>query len=447
MAAEQKSRTLHHDGGPIGTAEAERLLAPLAGLPSIALAVSGGSDSLALMRLVAAWCEGRPGPQVLVLTVDHGLRADSRAEAEIVAHHAGAAGLRHEILTWTGEKPRSDIQAAARAARYRLMAARCHALGIGHLVTAHHLDDQAETLLLRLARGSGVDGLAAMAARSSREGLILHRPLLDVPKARLVATLNAAGIAWTEDPSNADPGYARSRLRALAPAFAAEGLTPRRLADTARRMRRAREALEAAAAVLHGGCVTCDPTGFCRLDVARLLAAPEEISLRVLARVAMGVGGSDYPPRLDRLERLHGWLASGRGGRGATLAGCHFARTGETVLVMREEGRSGLSDVPLADAPALVWDRRFRIEASVPHPGRSGTPMWVRPLGREGLAVLRGEGALRSIPPAVARTTPALYAGDRLVAAPLVAGEGRFAPEWLAVSFIGGMRFAGGGAK
>lgn len=437
---------MHHHAEAIGAEEAERLLAPLAAVQAIALAVSGGADSLALMHLVAAWRQDRQGPEVLVLTVDHALRAESRAEAETVGWHANAAGLRHEILTWTGEKPESDIQSAAREARYRLMAERCHALGIGHLVTAHHLDDQAETLLLRLARGSGVDGLAAMASRSSREGLVLHRPLLDVPKARLVATLKAAGIAWTEDPSNANPGYARVRLRALAPALAAEGLTPRRLADTARRMRRAREALEAASAVLHRDCVIADPAGFCRLDACRLVSAPEEIGLRVLARVAMGVGGSDYPSRLDRLERLHCWLAAGGTERGATLAGCRFVRADETVLVMREEGRSGLPEVPLPDAPALVWDRRFRIEAPVPYQGRLGTAMWVRPLGREGLAVLRGEGALRPMPSAAARTTPALYDGDRLVAAPLVARGGRFAPAWLVVTFVGGMRFAGGGA-
>lgn len=441
MAADPGSDHARPDCRPIHPEEAERLLAPLAGLPALALAVSGGPDSLALMRLVAGWRAGRTGLRVVVLTVDHGLRAESRAEAERVGLMAQAAGLRHEILTWEGDKPGRGLQSAARAARYRLMADRCHALGIADLATAHHLDDQAETVLLRLGRGSGVDGLSAMAGRSSREGLTLHRPLLDVPKTRLIATLRAAGIAWSEDPSNAHPGFARARLRALAPALAAEGLTPRRLADTARRMRRAREALEAAAAALHGATVSADPAGFCRIDAARLAAAPEEIALRVLARVAMAIGGADYPPRLDRLERLHGWLASGGAGRGATLAGCRFLRAGASVLVMREEGRAGLPELPLGPAAALVWDRRFRIAA----PRRPGPEMSVRPLGRAGLAVLRAEGVVRPIPPLAARTTPALYEGDRLVAAPLAASGGAFAPAWLEVSFVGAARFAGGG--
>ncbi|TCT13361.1 tRNA(Ile)-lysidine synthase [Tepidamorphus gemmatus] len=443
MAAEPGSDGFRRDFSPICPAEAEQLLAPLAELPALALAVSGGPDSLALMRLVAGWRAGRAKPRVLVLTVDHGLRAESRAEAERVQLMAQAAGLRHEILTWEGDRPRRDIQSAARAARYRLMAERCHQLGIGDLATAHHLDDQAETLLLRLARGSGVDGLAAMAFRSIREGLTIHRPLLDVPKSRLVATLAAAGVAWSEDPSNTDPAFARARLRALAPALAAEGLTPRRLADTARRMRRAREALESAAAALTRESVSVDRAGFCRIVVDRLGAAPEEIALRVLARLVMAIGGADYPPRLDRLERLHGWLAAGGAQRGATLAGCRFVRAGAHVLVMREEGRTGLPEVALGQAAALVWDRRFRIAASsCPVPV---TSVLVKPLGRAGLAVLKAEGLMRPIPALAARTTPALYDGERLVAAPLAATGGPFAPAWLEVSFLGATRFAGGG--
>src|SRR5690606_38668568 len=161
-------------------------------------------------------------------------------------------------------------------------------------------------------------------------------------KARLVATLGGLGQDWIEDPSNADQRYARARIRALMPELAAEGMTARRLADTAHRMRRARVALESAAADLHLSTVSEDAAGFCLIDRRVLCAAPEEIALRVLARLLMGIGGSDYPPRVERLERLHARLAgdAGSGGRSVvTLSGCRLVVGGGNILIHRESGR------------------------------------------------------------------------------------------------------------
>ena len=219
-------------------------LGPFEPGPVIAVGVSGGADSLALALLVKGWAAKRGG-RVVALTVDHGLRVGSAREAREVARWLKRRGLEHHVLRWQGAKPRTGIPAAARAARYRLLTDWCRRAGVLHLALGHHLEDQAETFLLRLARGSGVDGLAAMAPVTELGGVRLLRPLLDVEKERLRASLRRRGQEWIEDPSNADPGFARTRMRAQLPELAAEGLTPGRLATTAARMARARNALEA----------------------------------------------------------------------------------------------------------------------------------------------------------------------------------------------------------
>ena len=182
---------------------------------------------MALFHLMAEWrAEGEARPDLTVLTVDHGLRAESREEAAMVARMAESSGLRHAILTWTqGASQSGGLQERAREARYDLMAAYCHAHDIPALVTAHHLDDQAETFLMRLKRGSGLDGLAAIPEESVWSGIAVLRPLLDMPKARLAATLVAAGLGWAEDPSNRDERFERARMRADGEALAKLGLT------------------------------------------------------------------------------------------------------------------------------------------------------------------------------------------------------------------------------
>lgn len=182
--------------------------APFEPRPILAVAVSGGPDSLALAFLAAAWAAKRRG-RIVALTVDHGLRKDSGKEARTVGRWLNDAGVAHHILTWKGPKPRTGIQAAARNARYRLLREWCRRQGILHLLVAHTRDDQAETFLLRLHRESGVAGLAAMPAISEEPDLRILRPLLTLPKARLIATLQARKQEWIEDPSNknsASPG-------------------------------------------------------------------------------------------------------------------------------------------------------------------------------------------------------------------------------------------------
>ena len=389
---------------PLKEAEFARLMgafAPFGPAPRIAVGVSGGADSLALSLLLHRWASRRGGA-VVALTVDHGLRPDAAAEAASVTRTLKPLGVEHRVLRWRGAKPAANVQAAARQARYGLLRDWCARNGILHLAMAHHLDDQAETLLLRLGRGSGLDGLAAMAPVSELPELRLLRPLLSVPKARLEATLTARGLTWIEDPTNRDPAHARTRLRALMPALAGEGLTVERLAAAAGHLHRARGALDMAVARLLVGAVALHPAGFAWLDPGPLAAAPAEVGLRALARLLMTVGGREYTPRLERLERLYERVSEGLE-RGATLGGCRLVPRRGRLLVVREP--AGVETCPVRPGARVLWDGRFEI--TVRGRGtRSG--LTLGPLGRDGWAeVCAAMPELRRTPiPAPAR--PAL---------------------------------------
>jgi tRNA(Ile)-lysidine synthase len=320
-------------------AERAALLAPLAGCDRTLLAVSGGPDSMALLHLAALWARetGRTGA-LHVATFDHRLRPGSRAEAELVAAQCAARGLPHAILAWEAAAAGPGLQARARAARYAALAAEARRVGAGAIVTAHHADDQRETLLMRLARGSGLAGLAGMRPRTTVDGVALLRPLLGVEKAALVAVCDEAGVPWVEDPSNADPRFARARLRALAEAFRAAGMAPGRWTALARRAARADAALAELAARAAGATATRTPHG-AAIAFARLAAEPEEIVLRVLEAEILRVAPGRGPLRLERLEAATARLLAAAAGRAeaATLGGATLRLNASGLLVIAPE--------------------------------------------------------------------------------------------------------------
>jgi tRNA(Ile)-lysidine synthase len=349
-------------GTPVSDAEADALFADLIDQPALVLAVSGGPDSTALMWLAVRWRKRRRrGPKLIAVTVDHGLRPEARREAAVVKRLARRLGIVHRTLRWTGTKPSTGLQEKARAARYRLIAAAADRARATCVLTAHTIDDQAETILFRMTRGSGLTGLAGMARmrplvmpapplaagrRAKPEpgaSVFLVRPLLDVPKARLVATLRAAKIASADDPSNRDPRFSRTRLRALAPALAAEGLDARRFALLARRVRRAEAAIEfavaAAAAAISAGAWS--ERGPIVLDAEGFAALPAEVALRLLGRAIARVG-DEGPVELGKLESLADALAAvaTTGVRfRRTLAGAVVALGGDRITVERAPAR------------------------------------------------------------------------------------------------------------
>jgi tRNA(Ile)-lysidine synthase len=336
-------------------------------------------------------------------------------------------GLPHAILTWTRTvAPSEGLQARARAARYDLMAAYCHAHDIPALVTAHHLDDQAETFLMRLKRGSGLDGLAAIPEESVWSGIVVLRPLLDMPKARLVATLAAAGVGWAEDPSNRDERFERARMRANHEALAQLGLAPEALARSARRLGRARTALDDAAQEFLSTNGAMSEAGYCLVERAALIAAPEEIALRVLARTVNAVSGREAPLQLAKLESLLDSL--GENPKAAhTLGGCRLQPLGGRLGVFRETRGTGLPSLQLAPGERALWDNRFAVEL------RSGAsaPVTVAALGEARWRDLRGLAPwLDQLPRFAGATLPACFDGDQILVPTLgqgadAAGGGR----------------------
>ena len=362
--------------------------APFEPRPILAVAVSGGPDSLALAFLAAAWAAKRRG-RIVALTVDHGLRKNSAGEARTVGRWLRDAGIAHRILTWTGPKPRTGIQAAARAARYRLLSEWCRDQGILHLLVAHTRDDQAETFLLRLDRESGAAGLAAMPAISEEPDLRILRPLLTVPKARLIATLQARKHGWIEDPSNKNLSFARVEVRQFLSeiggiAGSASRIAPR-IVRSAGELGLARRARERIIAKFLARAATVDPSGFIELDHAMIKAAPADIAVESLQRCLLCVSGGGYPPRREKIGNLCAELRSphAAGTFARTLAGCRIilqdsAGNGGSILICREEPRAA-SAIAAPAGISFLWDSRFKIVRS-----DRGDATWLGPLGYEG---------------------------------------------------------------
>ncbi|MFY9686348.1 MAG: tRNA lysidine(34) synthetase TilS [Pseudolabrys sp.] len=290
----------------VSASEVTSLFSGLQSLPVLVLAVSGGPDSTALMVLAARWRDSlKAKPKLIAVTVDHGLRKESKAEAAAVARLARDLDIAHRTSRWTGRKPKTGLQEAARLTRYRLLGRAARKVGGTHILTAHTLDDQSETVLIRMSRGSGISGLGAMQRISSvlHDGsLFLVRPLLDISKSRLIATLRAAGISYADDPSNRDPRFTRARLRGLMHLLAEEGLDAAQLARLARRLRRAdvaiERAVERAVAELF---VELPGAPAIAIEARRFADLPAEVALRLLGR-AMARVGNEGPVELGKLE-------------------------------------------------------------------------------------------------------------------------------------------------
>jgi tRNA(Ile)-lysidine synthase len=337
------------DHSAISTQHAKTLFAGWKAAPTLVLAVSGGPDSIALMWLAARWRRSlKRGPRLIAVTVDHGLRPEAAREARDVKRLALALELEHRTLRWRGAKPKTGVPAAAREARYRLLAQAARQSGATHIVTAHTRDDQAETLLMRLLRGSGITGLAAMARETERDGVHLVRPLLEVSKAQLIATLTKARIAFADDPTNRDQNFTRPRLRALMPQLAAEGGDAKSLARLASRLARANAAVEiladGAERYLASKEAGAADGGF---DAHAFAALPEEIRLRLLKR-AIDKTGHEGAAELGKVETL--------------LAALDRA-VAERRLTLKQT---------LAGAAISLTKGRIRIEAAPPRRGRRG---------------------------------------------------------------------------
>ncbi len=369
----------------------------------LGVAVSGGGDSVALLHLLADWAR-QGGPDLWVVTVDHGLRPEAAIEAEGVAVICQSLGFSHQTLRWQGWDGKGNLMDAARRARMRLIAEWAKAHGIGHVALGHTQDDQAETFLMRLARGSGVDGLAAMAHRREALGVVWERPLIDVRRVELRNFLNARGASWIDDPTNEDATFDRIKARQALVVLAPLGITPDRIADTVFLMSLARKALQGAAARLAEGQAR-EIAGSVRVEKRALIFEPYETSLRFLAEAIRWVSSSDYRPRLDALMEAHAAVLTRKK---RTLSGCILTSDSTHVTIVREPH----AVAGITSPPDQIWDNRWRLE------GPSEPGLEVRALGAVGLRACKGwrdTGISRD----ALIVSPAVWLGATLIAAPL----------------------------
>ena len=359
------------------------------------MALSGGGDSAALLHLCL-----RAGVPVEAVTVDHALRAESAAEAAACAVACAALGVRHEVRVWHHGAVSGNLMDQARRARMGLIGDWARARGIGVVALGHTRDDQAETLLMGLARRAGIDGLVGMRRQWRAGDLRFVRPLLDAGRAELRTWLRAEGIGWTDDPTNADTRFERVKARRALQALVPLGITTEGLAAVAAHLGQVQAALvvqvaEAAARVLR------EDTGSLVIDRAAYLAVPDEVRRRLILAAVGWVSGADTPPRAASVERLDLSIATGRD---ATLRGCRL----QGARLMREPA----AVAGLVAALGQVWDARWVLE------GPAAPGAVVRALGAVGLRHCPDWRDL-GIPQAALAVTPALWAGDRLLSAPL----------------------------
>ena len=433
--------------GPLTTQELRLSLEQLniSATERVAVAVSGGADSLCLAVLL------HKIQPIVALIVDHGLRPESANEAQQTFEKLQALGMQSEILVWRHDKvPTGNIQAAARESRYELMRDWCKRHQIKFLCTAHHMDDQAETVLLRLARGSGVYGLAGMSEkRDLGEGVVLVRPVLDVSKQRLVAALMEQNLEWVDDPSNQNAAFDRVKVRNFLANPPLEGLRADRLAATAERLRRSRKALEFYQHRWLLDAVEFFDEGYAVLDRRQFVDVPEDISLRAMNSVIQFAGGGGYAPRFEKLLRLTDALLD-ENFKGYTLSGVQFTPLSACqILVSRE--KSALAPPETIDEGNLVWDNRFSVDVSN---CSSEHNLLIGPLedhfrSRPDEDLTDLKEMIDNIPKVVLPTLPAFFEGERLIAVPHLGYKVAnintpiLSHQWLSLSEIGKKTYGG----
>lgn len=378
-------------------------IAPGRGTLRLGLAVSGGSDSVAMLHLFAALSQTRD-IALAVVTVDHGLRPEARQEAAFVAEICARYGLSHECLEWSGWDGQGNLQAEARAARYHLLANWAHATQRDWIALGHTEDDLAETFLMRLARGSGLDGLAAMDRQFNRAGAAFFRPLLGASRQDLRLYLTQKGHGWQEDPSNADTRFQRVSTRQVLTGLEPLGLGRAQIANAARRLSAAKTALQEFARE-HAEKIVTFQGGDLVIGSADWRATHPELQRRLMNAMLQWAGDTTYAPRADAVADLDKKLRSqGR----HTLNGCVVSLDADSLRVAREY--NAVSDM-VCEAGAL-WDGRWLLE------GPGGAEIEVRALGETGLLACpnwRDTG----LPRRSLLASPAVWTGPELVAAPL----------------------------
>lgn len=398
--------------GPLEAAVETALGAPLPA--RMGVAVSGGGDSMALLHLLAGLYARRGGVLVAV-TVDHGLRSGSADEAAQVARECAYLGVAHRVLPWHGWDRKGNLQDAARQARYGLMAEWARDCGLDAVALGHTADDQAETVLLRLGRRSGVDGMVGMVPARRERGVLWLRPLLSIGRETLRRYLTENGMVWIEDPTNADLRFDRIKARHALGLLGDMGIDADSLAVVAQNMAEAREALEVFVKQAAQTCahVQAGAVVFRRAAFGR---NPAEIQRRLLGHALRWIAPAPYPQRRAGLEQLMRALTEGRA---TTLGGCALVCRKDEGWLFRE-----LNVVAKQVAPVCcTWDGRWRCAPAAGAVAPEGAEL--RTLCANGLKQCDNWRSL-NVPRRVLLSHPALWHGDTVVSSPAA----KASPNW-----------------
>ncbi len=393
----------------------------------IAVAVSGGSDSMALCLLAGTWCAER-NVEILALTVDHGLRAEAADEAVLVGQWLLSRNIDHQVLTRTGPAPQTGIQQFARNARYKLLLDKCNEVGATSLLIGHQLEDQLETFLMRVSKGSALQGLSVMRAKGSREGIDLGRPLLGIHRAHLREYLRNEEQDWIEDPSNESVLYTRTELgRVLQSMVSLPGSSSTAIELSVNRLQRADDALGQITDVMLDDKAHTDPLGYVQFPQSFFENVPAEINVRFLMSIFKTVRGKSDPIKLIHIEQLLGRLTRGEVRTPLTLAGCQLRPSKESWILCREPGRSALPKTPLKGGREMTWDNRFVVMDHGSDLEREAAIEFdVSPLGDDGWSQVT-ESALpdyiKKLPSMVRKNLPAIWNNGEIVDMPLFLGQ------------------------
>ncbi len=431
---------------PIGEEEFDRLMqevGPFETSPSLAVALSGGPDSLALALLLDRWVKKNSGA-LFAVTVDHGLRSESAEESQTVAGWMQELSIQHAILKWTGEKPFTHLQEKARKARHTLLERYCQDHQIQHLFFAHHREDQRETFLLRFLQKSGVDGLCSMFSLSEGPFVRKLRPLLKIPKARLYATLEDFEHPFLEDPSNENFKFRRVQLRAQKDNFEALGMSTDVIESMIEKSSWVRESLEKETIKALFEIVSVSELGYATLDLKKFRTCSFEIARRVLERVVLLIGGKSYGPRWESLIPLVKRLQKdAQSSLVKTLNGVLLKKRHDILFLLKESNNFQKTSLPAEiDDNAnqegfMIWGGRFLIEIlqsdAQKFPQKFPQKFqgrFLQSVGKKGVLFLKHQGILteerrivdkrvpQEIYDDILATLPALWENDDLLSVP-----------------------------
>lgn len=401
---------------PLTSAEFDDLMTicgPFQEQPRFAVAVSGGPDSVALLFLLHDWVKQRDGI-FHAITIDHQLRPESGIEAAKVKEWCAQSSISHSTLIWKKDSnPKSAVHQQARIARYELLCGECKQHKINYLFLGHHADDQAETVLMRIIKGSGIDGLSGMPKSRMFDGIKILRPFLPLAKQRLVDTCHSNTWGYFNDPSNDSAAYLRGRLRQLAAPLAQEGMTTASLYELGRSAGLARAALEASTNQWLHEHATVFPLGIIHIERNAWSQLDGELQRRTLIRILLCMSGEDYAPKMASVEYLVQSLHQ-CDTHHQTLSGCHIVVQFGVIKFFREH--ACVSDNRQA-APNMVWDNRFQISI---HPSLLNKDLAIVPLGdisRDALEKM-GYKQVADCPALHRATLPALYVDNQLHSVP-----------------------------